>query len=50
MESLLLLKETEPLLDRLLELGLRIEEHDETIEDVMEFVGRVRILLTELKN
>lgn len=58
----LLLKETEflvtisePLLDDLLELGLYIEpwmdeEHGETIEAVMEFVGKVRALLIKLKN
>jgi len=51
-----LLKEVDPLLDRLLELGLIVEpcmseHHCETIETVMEFIGKVRALfLIELKN
>jgi hypothetical protein len=54
-ETEFLVKETEPLLDHLLELGVFIEpwineHHSETIEAVMEFVGKVRALLTKLKN
>ena len=47
-----LIQESELLLDRVLEMGLVMEpwmdeHHCETIEAVMEFIGKVRI---ELKN
>lgn len=47
-----LLSETEPLLNRLLELGTDIdldEYHSDTVEAVMEFIGKVKLLI-ELRN